>query len=86
MSTLAAEVEAALEGKSIKELAAAWGIPRWVIDELIHGRLKMPGAIYLVAIARGLGKTVEELAEQEERGSRPANGGRRRGRSTASVS
>lgn len=90
MTELAARVLQALNGRSIKELAAQWGIPRWVIDELIHGRLRMPGATYLLAIANGLGTTVEELiseaAPPKENGRRPAPGGKRRGIATASTS
>lgn len=64
MSPLAEEIEGALKGRTIAALAQEWGIPRWVLDDARHNRLKMPGGPYLVAIARGMGMSVEELLEK----------------------
>lgn len=65
MTKLAEEIEQALDGRRISEVAEEWDVPRWVLDDLRHNRLKTPGAPYLIAIARGLGKTVEELMEPQ---------------------
>ena len=64
MTELAAAIEQARQGKTIAELAREWGVPRWVLDDVRHNRIKMPGAVYLIAIAKGLGKTVEQVAQE----------------------
>ena len=75
MTQLAVEVEGALKGKTIAEVARAWDVPRWVLDDLRHNRIKMPGAVYLVPIAKGLEKTVDQLVKlaHQEAAPRPSD-------------
>jgi len=61
MTWLQIEIERVLQGRSIIELAREWDVPRWVIDDIRHERIKMPGARYLAKIAIGLGMTTDEL-------------------------
>lgn len=50
-----------VDGHAVVDVAKEWGIPRWVLDDGISGKVNAPSAKYLPAVARGLGMTVEEL-------------------------
>src|SRR3990167_8854183 len=63
VSALAVAIDKAMGGRTIKQAAGDWGIPRWVLDDLRHGRIRMPGGDYLVRIAAALGMRVEEVIE-----------------------
>ena len=80
-------IDEALKGRTIAQLAREWEMPRWVLDDLRHGRLKMPKAVYLLRMARETGISVEDLITPPKENGRRAPGGRRgSGKATASIS
>jgi hypothetical protein len=48
----------------IERVARSWGVPRWVIDDALRGKVKAPSSRYLRAVAAGLGMTVGELMDE----------------------
>ena len=93
MSPLAQMLEAAIGERSVQQVADACGVPQWVLRDVLIGKTRCPRPDYLQAISKGLKIDLDRLLTaaygsngQEGNGSRPANGGRRRGKATASVS
>lgn len=64
MKPYARLLHSVLDGRSVVTLATAWGVPRWVIDDGLSGKVTAPSAKYLPAVARGLRMTVGELLEK----------------------
>jgi len=81
MSALAQRVHEAVGDRKVKDVAQEWGVPSWVMYDLLNGSTKyMPRPQYLPAIAHGLGITVDELLARvsKEGAGRSGNGQRSR--------
>lgn len=50
-------------GVSVQTVADEWEIPYWVIRDTARGSTDCPRGLYLPAMARGLGITIEMLIE-----------------------
>ncbi|KKM92787.1 hypothetical protein LCGC14_1214980 [marine sediment metagenome] len=53
-----------IDGRSVVDVARAWGVPRWVLDDGLRQESKSPSARYLSKVAKGLGLSVEELLDK----------------------
>lgn len=53
-----------IDGQAVVDVARAWGVPRWVLDDGLSGKVKAPSTKYLPAVARGMGMTVAELLDK----------------------
>ena len=59
----------------ISQLSKTWGVPAYILYDWRQGKTRCPRGRYLSPIARGMGKTTDELIDLCERnGDSPANG------------
>jgi hypothetical protein len=59
----------------VSRLAKSWDVPPYILYDWRQGKTRCPRGRYLPRIARGMGKTTDELIDLCERnGDSPANG------------
>lgn len=88
MTKLAALIHEAVGDRSVQQVADEWKVPQWVLRDVLIGKTRFPRIKYLLAIAKGLGKQVDELMDTPpEEEPRYAHGdGAAHGMSTATTS
>ena len=90
MNAYAQLIDERVGTEDVVMVAAAWGVPPWVIYDARRGRAKKPSIQHLTAIAAGCGMTVEQFLERiappKENGRRAPGGRRGSGKATASIS
>ena len=64
MTPLNTVLATAIGERRVTDVAREWGVPRWVLYDILQGKTRIPGGRYLVPIAAGLGVSVDELLTQ----------------------
>lgn len=64
------ELQRAIGDRTVTQAAQDWGIPRWVLYDVLRGATRCPQGRYIPGIAKGMNRTVEEVIELFNDGER----------------
>jgi hypothetical protein len=63
MSKLAKALHEAVGENSVYKTSVEWGLPPWILRDVMSGKIDCPSPKYLRTVAKGLGWTVEEVID-----------------------